>query len=78
MRMQHALSGAAAEGPRLAQRRVALLTREVFSMWKDALRRAVAENPSLAEQYPELAAHVAKNEAEEEKDKGNKAFAAKR
>ena len=45
---------------------------------QDALRRAVAEDPSLAQQYPELASHVAKNEAEAEKDAGNKAFAAKR
>ena len=35
---------------------------------QDALRRAVAEDASLAEQYPELASMVAKNEAEAEKE----------
>ena len=45
---------------------------------QDALRRAVAEDASLAEQYPELASMVAKNEAEAEKDKGSKAFNEKR
>lgn len=45
---------------------------------QDALRRAVAEDPSLAEQYPELASVVAKNEAEAAKDLGNKAFSEKR
>ena len=41
---------------------------------QNALRRAVAEDASLAEQYPELASMVAKNEAEAEKDKGSRAF----
>ena len=45
---------------------------------QDALRRAVAEDTSLAEQYPELASLVAKNEAEAEKEKGSKAFNEKR
>lgn len=50
----------------------------LHGLLQDALRRAVAEDPGLAQQYPELAAHVAKNEAEAEKDRGNSAFAAKR
>ena len=45
---------------------------------QDALRRAVAQDANLAEQYPELASLVAKNEAEAEKEKGNKAFSGKR
>jgi hypothetical protein len=45
---------------------------------QEALQRAVAENPSLAEQYPELASVVAKNEAEAAKELGNKAFSDKR
>ena len=45
---------------------------------QDALRRAVAQDASLAEQYPELASLVARNEAEAEKEKGNKAFSEKR
>ena len=45
---------------------------------QDDLRRAVAQDASLAEQYPELANLVAKNEAEAEKEKGNKAFSEKR
>ncbi len=38
----------------------------------------MAQDASLAEQYPELANLVAKNEAEAEKEKGNKAFSEKR
>ncbi|KAK9827318.1 hypothetical protein WJX81_003977 [Elliptochloris bilobata] len=45
---------------------------------KEALQRAVAENPSLGQQYPELASVVAKGEAAAEKERGNAAFAAKR
>jgi len=45
---------------------------------QDALKRAVAQDASLAEQYPELASLVASNEAEAEKEKGNKAFSEKR
>ncbi len=45
---------------------------------QDDLRRAVAQDASLAEQYPELANLVAKNEAEAEKENGNKAFSEKR
>lgn len=45
---------------------------------QDALRRAVAEDGSLVEQYPELASLVAKNEAEASKELGNRAFSEKR
>ena len=45
---------------------------------QEALRCAVAENPLLAQQYPELAAVVAKGEAAALKERGNAAFAAKR
>ena len=38
----------------------------------------MAENPSLAQQYPELASVVTKGEAAKEKERGNAAFAAKR
>ena len=38
----------------------------------------MAQDASLAEQYPELASLVASNEAEAEKEKGNKAFSEKR
>ena len=38
----------------------------------------MAQDASLAEQYPELASLVAKNEAEAEKEKGNRAFSEKR
>lgn len=38
----------------------------------------MAENPSLAQQYPELASVVGKGEAAKEKERGNAAFAAKR
>lgn len=38
----------------------------------------MAQDASLAEQYPELVGLVAKNEAEAEKEKGNKAFSEKR
>ena len=38
----------------------------------------MAQDVSLAEQYPELASLVASNEAEAEKEKGNKAFSEKR
>jgi hypothetical protein len=36
----------------------------------------VAENPALAEQYPELAKVVDQGRAAEEKEKGNRAFTA--
>ena len=45
---------------------------------QEALQCAVAENPLLAQQYPELAAVVAKGEAAALKERGNAAFAAKR
>lgn len=53
------------------------LASRLYNM-QDALRRAVAQDASLTEQYPELASLVAKNEAEAEKEKGNKAFSEKR
>ena len=52
--------------------------KQAFRNVQDALRRAVAQDASLAEQYPELANLVAKNEAAAEKEKGNKAFSEKR
>lgn len=42
------------------------------------MQRAVAQDPSLVQQYPELASHVAKNEAEAAKELGNKEFSEKR
>lgn len=50
----------------------------VSGIEQDALQRAVAQDPSLVQQYPELASHVAKNEAEAAKELGNKAFSEKR
>ena len=42
------------------------------------MQRAVAEDPSLAAQYPHLGDVVKKGQANAEKEKGNAAFAEKR
>ncbi|KAK9804140.1 hypothetical protein WJX73_004172 [Symbiochloris irregularis] len=45
---------------------------------EEALQRAVAENPSLAVQYPHLGDLAKKGQAAEEKEKGNTAFTEKK
>ena len=45
---------------------------------QEALQRAVAENPALALEHPELAQVIRKGAAAEEKEKGNRAFSEKR